>query len=156
MKEFIEFNGYKIYSNGTFISPKGRTIKKITINYPDSHVILIISGKKIKYNTARLMYSLFKKNGEKVDNSELIVFKDNDSKNVAISNLKLVKKKNYFKKYKTKKYTNDFVMEIKKAYKKNTKNTSNQYNRSGPSVRELARIYGCSLSTVCKIIKNEY
>lgn len=171
-KDTIQYHDYTIMRNGKILDKKGRAINKYNLSYPYSHVTLNINGKTHQMNVARLIHSLFYEldNGKRVSKSKtMIFFIDNNTENVAYDNLELVPKSEGFARsgkqtkqdnttrYFLSRFTKEEAEEIRSKYFTNREKANrNQYNKTSPSVRDLAKEYNCSTRVISKIIKGEY
>lgn len=172
-KDCIAYYGYYIYRNGNVTTKNGKPLQKFNLHYPYSHIKIQINKKSKRLNVARLIYGLFHEldTGETISNkSTLLFFKDNDSRNVSFDNLEVVSKKEGYARlnkvmkqdkntgYFLPKFTAQQAEEIRGKYlgASDGRRNRNQYAKTTPSIRELAKEYGCSAQIITKIIKGEY
>lgn len=172
-KDTVSYYTYIIKRNGTITTSEGKEVRKQNLHYQHSHISLNINGKSCKKNVARLIYSLF----YEVDSNEpalsskksMLFFKDNDTTNVSYDNLEVVSRKEGFKRTgktplrddKTgdfqKRFSEKEVEIIQKEYhSKSDEKNINQFKKQKPSIRELAKKYDCSASSIAKIVKGKY
>lgn len=148
----IDFHGYTIYENGTIIGIYGKEVKK-RLNNDRYEVRLNIEGKRKNFVASRLIYYAF--NPFDIENKDLCVsFKDENKQNIHLDNLYLTERKNLIQGDKhtaRSKLTNEQVEEIKQLYK--GKSGSNQYNKEGYSLQDLADMYGVTKSNIMHIVK---
>lgn len=140
----FEYYGYRVQRDGTIISPYGNELKGYHFTYPRSHVSIVIEGKDVKTNRARLIYELF--SGHKITRKEVLRFKDEDQTNVAFDNLYLIDRKEYYKLhegYNQKKLDKETIKKIKRMYNNKGKKIS---------IRKLCEMYDCSLLTMQKAL----
>ena len=172
-KNCISYYGYLLYRNGTVTDAKNKPLNKYNLHYPNSHVSMKINGKLCRKNIARLLYGLFHEldTGEYTSNKNtLLFFKDGNSGNIAYDNLEVITRKEGYERLSITirqdektgnflpRFTKEEVREIRKKYlgKEDGRTNKNQYSKTTPSIRELAKEYQCSTSIISKIIKGEY
>lgn len=152
-------DGYTIYENGEIYSPNG---KKIKINARTGYVILRVpdeNGKTMRktISAGRFVYSAFF--GE-IPPKSIVQFKDGDITNVALDNLIYKTRKEYFKNYDwgtMKRFNPDIVEEIRQQFNYEERKKHGFCGAyAHPSYREMAEAYRCSISTIQKIVREEY
>ena len=153
------FYDYKIYHDGTIVSPLGKKLKPIDIMYPSSHVVLFENrnGKKIRHsiNLARIVFCLYSNQNKKwpLDNNIVIRFIDGDTTNPNFDNLISFTRKDYYNKMKysdkQRKFNREKAQEIIDNY---------PITKDGIriSLKGLAKKYNCSLKTVQDIVHGLY
>lgn len=150
----VDFHGYTIYENGKIIGLYGKEVKK-RLNNGRYEIRLNIEGKRKNYIVSRLVYHAF--NPFDIDNKDLCIsYKDNDKLNIDLSNLYLTHRKELIqgdKHQNRAKLTDDQVKEIRQIYKGKT--GSNQYDKQGFSLADLAARYGVTKANVKMIVNGE-
>ncbi len=149
-REKRTYHGYTFYIDGTIVSPDGNYLEGYCFTYPYSHININYDGKSYKKLKAKLMYELF--SGEEVSREYIIRFKDGDTKNCAFTNLYLESRKEFVKKnpkINKKKFNADVEAEIRELYL----DENGKKKEDAPSLRQLANIYNCSLTTIQKVLE---
>lgn len=148
------FYGYTVYEDGTIYNYRG---KQITVSIHDDRYVvkLFVNGKRRNFTLARTLYWLFV---EKFDynNKDLCVsFKDGNKLNIALDNLILIHRKDLIQgeKHKISKLSDKIVEQIRNEYY--GKAGSNQYDKTRPSLNDLAKKYNVSKSNIAIIIKKK-
>lgn len=147
-----DYHGYTIYEDGTIIGLYGKEVKKRN-NNGRYEVRLNIDSKRCNFIAARLIYYVFHP-FDISDKNICISFKDNDKLNVHLNNLYETERKELIQgeKHKTRSNLSDQqVEEIRSLYKGKT--GSNQYDKTGYSLQDLANKYGVSKSNIMWIVK---
>jgi hypothetical protein len=148
----VDFHGYTIYENGKIIGLYGKEVKK-RINNGRYEIRLNIEGKRKNYMVSRLVYYVF--NPFDIEDKNICVsYKDNDKLNIDLSNLYLTHRKELIqgdKHQQRAKLTNEQAEEIRQLYKGKT--GSNQHDKEGYSLSDLAAAYGVSKANIKMIIK---
>ena len=148
--EIIDYHGYKVFRTGEIVTPKGFESKGYFFTYPFSHVSIKYDGKTHKVLRAKLIYELF--SGSEVSGKYIIRFKDGDCSNCAFDNLYLESRKDYVKhtpNANKRKFTKQKETRIRNSYY-----DENKVKRAdAPSIRELAKINKCSITTIQKILQ---
>lgn len=155
------FYGYRVYKNGDVFSPTGKKLRRITVNYEDSHVLLFINGKHIKKRAATLIYMMFH---DDYDPKKIVWFIDGNTKNITLNNLIQITRREYLELKNIKEQMKIFSRieseNIKKEYinslNANLKKDSGKLMCPHLSYSKLAKKYNCSLSTIQKIINGSY
>lgn len=148
------FSDYKIFENGAIINRYGKEITKRAHN-GRYEVRLIVDGQRKNILLSRLMYWLFVEQFD-YDNKDLCVsYKDGNGLNIDLNNLYLTERKNLIQgegHRKRIKITDEQMEEIRQAYKGNQM-YSNQFTKTGASLKELADKYGVTKKEIHHIIK---
>lgn len=148
----VKYQGYTIYEDGKIMGLYKKEVKK-RINNGRYEVRIMIDGVRKNFIVARLMYYVFI--GFDIDNKDLCVIqKDDDYLNIHIDNLDVVHRKDLIQGEKHKnrsKVTDEQVEEIRKLYK--GKVGSNQFDKVGYSLNDIAKMYGVTKSNVMHIVK---
>lgn len=150
--KFVDYHGYTIYEDGTIIGLYGKEVKKRN-NNGRYEVRIMIDSKRCNFTVARLIYHAFYP-FDLSDKNICISFKDNDKLNVHLNNLYQTERKDLIqgeKHISRSKLTNQQAEEIKSLYKGKT--GSNQYDKVGYSLQDLANKYGVSKSNIMWIVK---
>lgn len=148
----VNYHGYTIYEDGTIIGLYGKEVKKSN-NKGRYEVRLNIEGKRRNFVVARLIYHAFYP-FDISDKNICISYKDNDKMHIHLNNLYQTERKNLIqgeKHINRSKLSNEQVEEIKTLY--NGKTGSNQYDKVGFSLQDLANKYGVSKSNIMWIVK---
>lgn len=150
----VDFHGYTIYENGTIIGLYGKEVKK-RLNNGRYEIRLNIEGKRKNYIVSRLVYHAF--NPFNIEDQNMCIsYKDNDKTNIHLDNLYLTHRKDLIQgdKHQSRaKLTDDQVKEIRQLYKGKT--GSNQFDKQGYSLNDLAAMYGVSKGNIKMIIKGD-
>ena len=148
--EKIDYYGYTVYKNGKIVSPRGNELEGYCFSYQYSHITMKIDGKSHKIHRAKLIYELF--SGTNVSRKDIVRFKDKNPKHCAFENLYLESRKDYSQKHprdNSRKFSKRVEENIRKKYY-----DERGYKRDeAPSLRELAKKYKCSLSTIQKVLR---
>ena len=140
----IKYAGYSFYSDGRILN---KHQKSISVSSTTGNIRLIIEGKARVLKGGRFIYELF--NNTILSGSDLVIYKDNDNTNIALENLEVITRKDYFKdkecNYKFDKETQEI---IKKKYEEGKVN--------GVTMYSLADEYDCCHITIWKIINGTY
>lgn len=150
-----QFYQYTMYENGIIQNTK--TGKIINIREHNGHyeTMLTIEGKRKNFIIARLLYWLFIEQFD-INNKNLCVsFKDNNKLNIDLDNLYLIERKDLIQGEGHRnriKLTDEQIEEIKNIYQGNKLN-SNQYTKTGVSLKDLALKYGVTKKEIHHIIK---
>lgn len=153
------FYDYTVYEDGTITGKTGREVKK-RIKNGRYEVRLNVNRKREHFILARLVYHVFyAKPGNDnpfdiTDKNQCITHKDGDKLNVHRLNLKVVPRKSLIQgEGHTRRtiLTDQEVAEIQKRYV--GASGTNQYDKTSPSLQELANQYGVSKSNIAAIIK---
>ena len=138
----IEYNGYLFHKDGYIINPNGR---RITITAKTGRMrFRLPEGKLIIVKAARLAYEIY--HNVNLNRGELVKCLDGDLTNIAMENLELLERKEYFKDFNwIYKFDEDTVQKIIKEYKK-----------GGISIQGLADKYGCCHATIWNITHGNY
>lgn len=148
---YVEFHGYRVYKNGKVLNRYGKEISKRNHN-GRYEVKLTVDGKRKNFILARLIYYLFV--GFDVEDKNLcVVHKDGNNLNTHIDNLELVHRKDLIQGEKHRnraKLTNKEVKEIRSLYK--GKAGTNQFDKRGYSLQDLANMYGVSKENIKMIV----
>lgn len=119
----------------------------------------LIKLNKKSYSAPKLFYKIYHPEAEIKDRSK-IIYIDGNFENLSYKNLKLKNPGDRSDVGSRKKATPEMIAAIKKDYNKSefesAKNYRNQFNRKGLSMRQLSAKYGLCLSTILKIINDEY
>lgn len=150
----VDFHGYTICEDGTIYGLHGRKLKQ-RLHDGRYEIRLVINGERKNFIVARLVYFVFI--GFDIDNVNLcIVPKDDDKLNIHIDNLYMEERKDLIQGSKHKKIakiTDEQAEEIRSLYK--GKAGGNQYDKSSPSLKDLADRYGVTKSNIAHIIKDK-
>ena len=145
------FYDYIIYEDGKVINKYGRELTKRN-NKGRYEVKLSQDGKRKNYILARLVYYLFK--GFDINNKDLcVVYKDGNTLNVHIDNLELKHRKDLIQGDKHKsiaKISYEDAIKIRELYK--GKSGTNQHDKQGYSLRDLANMYGVTKENIKMIV----
>lgn len=148
----VNYYGYTIFEDGTVHGLYGKDVKKRLHN--DRYEIkLSIEGKRKNFVLARLVYHAFHP-FDIADKNLCISYKDGDKLNVSLDNLYLTDRKELIQGEKHRnrsKLSNTEVEEIRNLY--NGKAGSNQRDKKGYSLQDLAIKYGVSKSNIMWIVK---
>lgn len=148
------FHGYTIFSDGRILGLYGKPISK-RLNNGRYEITLSVEGKRKSYIVARLMYYVF--NGFDIENRDLcITHKDGDTMNIDLDNLELQHRRDLIQGEKHRnraKLTDEQTEEIRELYKGKT--GSNQHDKVGYSLRDLANKYGVTKGNIAMIIRKE-
>lgn len=153
------FYDYTVFEDGTIISKTGREVKK-RIHNGRYEVRLTINDERKYYILARLVFHVFyAKPGNDSpfdinDKNQCITHKDGDKLNVHRLNLKVVPRKDLIQGEGHKARTilsDEQVAEIRAAYSGAA--GANQYDKTTPSLKDLADQYGVSKANISAIIK---
>lgn len=148
----IDFHGYTIYENGKIIGLYGKEVKK-RLNNGRYEVRLNVEGKRKNYIVSRLVYHAFNP-FDINDQNMCISYKDNDKLNINLDNLYLTQRKDLIqgdKHTQRAKLSDEQVKEIRQLYKGKT--GSNQHDKTGYSLSDMAAMYGVSKANIKMIIK---
>lgn len=148
--ETIDYHGYTVFKDGKIKTPKGFESRGYYFTYPFSHVSIKYDGKTHKVLRAKLIYELF--SGKQVSREFIIRFKDGNPENCSFENLYLESRKEYVERTPNankRKFTKQKETRIRNTY----------YDKDGkkkadaPSIRELAKKNGCSITTMQRILQ---
>lgn len=148
----VDFHGYTIYEDGTVIGLYGKEIKQ-HINGGRYQIRLNIEGKRRSFITSRLIYYVF--NPFDIDDVNLCVtYKDDNPLNHHLDNLELIHRKDLIQgdghRSRTV-ITEEQAEEIRSLYQGKT--GSNQHDKEGYSLNDLAKKYNTSKSNIAAIVK---
>ena len=152
MKGVYSYHDYYVTLDGKIITKQGKEIRP----KGSEQVLLTIQGKRKGIKRARVVYEAV--TGKKTKRSDVFVFLDGNSQNPAFENIQVYSRKDYFNKVNT-------GMACKKAKLKPEQTQKIQSLCSkgvgvkkvgSPTYRELATQYGCSKSTILKILQRQY
>jgi len=145
-----EFYDYTIFENGEIY--KGEKRVSIRINDGRYETRLTIEGKRKNFILARLMFLVFKEFN--IDDKNLCICnKDGDKLNINLDNLYLEDRKNLIQgdKHKNQAKISDLeAEEIRKEY--NGKVGSNQHDKIGLSLNDLAKKYNVTKGLIAQIV----
>lgn len=148
----MDFHGYTIFEDGTILGLHGRKLKQRKHN-ERYEIKLTVEGKRVNYLVSRLVYYAF--NPFDISDKNLCVsYKDDDKLNVHLENLYLANRKDLVqadKHDKIAKLTDEQVLEIRSLYQ--GKVGVNQHDKNGPSLNDIAKMYGVSKSNIAWIVK---
>lgn len=147
------FSDYKIYEDGTIINRYGKELSK-RAREGRYEVRLVVDGQRKNFILSRLMYWLFVEQFDINDINLCVVARDDNFLNVSPNNLYLADRKDLIQGEGHRnriKITDEQITEIKEAYKGN-KMYSNQYTKTGISLKELANKYGVTKKEIHHII----
>ena len=140
----ISYAGYVFYSDGSMFNKHNNAIK---VSSTTGNLRIIVENEPRVLNGGRFMYELF--HNVVLSRSDMILYKDGDKSNVSLSNLELIKRKEYFKdKEWDRKFDKETQEKIKKDYKEG--------KAKGVTMYSLANIYDCCHITIWKIINDRY
>lgn len=147
----VHYEGYTFFEDGTIIGLHGRPLK-IHLNKGRYEVGLVIDGERKKYLVARILYFAFNK-FDISDKNLCVVSSDRDHTNIHLDNLELVHRKDLIhgEKHKGRAVlTDEQTEEIKGLYA--GKSGANQYDKTGYSLNDLAKLYGVSKANIMHIV----
>lgn len=142
--ETIIYAGYVVSSKGTIFNKYNN---KINVSKEKGTIRLNIEKKPQVLKGGRFIYELFK--DVVLTSSEVIVFKDGDQTNIALDNLEVLTRKDYFKNHK---WGYKIKKNVQKKIKKEYKNGKNK----GVTIHKLAVKYDCCDITIWKILNDSY
>ena len=153
-----QFYNYNIYEDGTIENATtGRSIKYYNHHGKYETRLTIEKCTRKSFIMARLLYWLFIEQFD-IDNKNLCVsYKDGNALNISLDNLYLVPRKDLIQGEKHRhriKLTDAQVEEIRELYKGNKVN-SNQYTKTGLSLKDIADKYGVTKKEIHYIIKGD-
>lgn len=143
-EETIVYAGYVFSSTGCIFNKYNNPI---TVSETTGNIRIIVEGKARVLNGGRFMYELFKDKG--LSRSDLVVYKDGKKTNIALDNLEVIKRKEYFK---DKEWNHKFDKETQKKIIKEYEEGKDK----GVTMYSLAEDYGCCHITIWKIINGTY
>lgn len=154
MKNAKEFYGHLITRDGKITRIDGKRVK-----IRNKSILTYFDGDRMRYkNIAVIVYELF--TGVTLDRSSILLFKDGNDKNFAFDNIKVIPKKG---RYCYSMFTEEQTRDIQSEYHKDDtcqeekkKNNYRSNSTEFSSYRKLATKYGCSLSTITKILNGTY
>lgn len=153
MRKAVFYN-YIISEDGTILNSKG-TVHKLRINNGTYETKLVIDGISRYVQLHRIIYYLFVKKYDLYDYNICIIAKDGNFLNLDANNLELVKRSSLIHGQKHKfraKLSDEDVENILAEYKGPS---ANQFDKVGPSYRELSNKYGVTKSAIASIIRKE-
>lgn len=157
----VDFHGYLIREDGRVLRKNGKpmTLKWNTSRskYPSGaryEVRLVVDGVRKSYILSRLMYELFV-GFDSSDRDLCVVHIDGDKRNIHLNNLALKHRRELIQGENSHMaiLSDAEVAEIRKRYKGMA--STNQYSKSGPSLQDLANLYGVSKKNIAYIVKNQ-
>lgn len=154
MAQSMEFHGYTILEDGTIYNRFGN---KVSVRVHDGRyeVRLVIDGKRKNFIVARLVSHLF--NGTDINNKNICVIpKDGNKLNIHYSNLIEKERKNLIQgenHKKVTKLTDKDVQMIRELY--NGKSGSNQLDKKGYSLNDLANMFNVSKGNIALIVRGK-
>lgn len=120
----------------------------------NGRVQISMNGKKHTLIAGRIVLEAYYK--RLIDKSLVLVFKDNNPDNIKFENLDLIQRTEYFAKLGNRKLlSEEQQQEIRKLYNREEQRKVN-YKGPYPSISDLARQYGCSKSTILKVLNETY
>lgn len=152
LPESVHYHGYTVYSNGRVDGLYGKPIKA-RLNNGRYEVRLNIDGERKNFILSRLVYHAFHPFNLE-DKNLCVTYRDGDKENVDLSNLILVNRKDLIqgdKHIKQSSLTNEQAAEIIDLH--SGKSGSNQYDKTGYSYQDLAKMYGVSKGNIAMIVK---
>lgn len=153
--EYKIFHGYKIYENGMIIGLYNKPIKA-NLNNGRYEIRLRVDGVRKNYILSRLLAHLFL-DLDIENKNKCVVHTDGNTLNIDLSNLEIKDRKDIIqgsKHVQRSKLSESDVKEIMLLYK--GKVGSNQYDKNGLSLNDIAKKYNVSKSTVHSIIKKRH
>lgn len=150
----VNFHGYTIYEDGTIIGLYGREIKKHVKN-GRYEIRLNVEGKRRSYTVSRLMYHAFYL-FDIEDRNICVSYKDNNKLNIHLDNLFLAHRSELIQgegHSNRAKLSDEQTKEIRRLYKGKT--GSNQYDKTGYSLQDLADMYGVTKGNIALIVRGE-
>lgn len=144
------YYGNQVYEDGRIYNAIG---DKIAIK--DGIVRLYINGKKRTLLAGRVVYEAF--TGKEIPKGYVIKFRDGDKNNASYQNVEVIDRKTFFDGHVWEcKFTKEEKEQIRKEYDAtNPKQHGFKRGNERPSYVDLAKKYGCSKSTIIKIIKEK-
>lgn len=152
------FYEYCFMENGTIIDPDGnnvhvsvskRNVPMISITFTENGII-----RRKKVNPSRIMFEMY--SGKHLPKMTSIVFLDGNPANIAFKNLR-TKERNVVS-WGERRFTYEEAENIRKDYFSRPLRKNQFDSNSGEylSQRDLAEKYGCSVSTIEKVINGTY
>lgn len=148
----VSFHGYTIYKDGTVVGLYGKEIKQ-RIRDGRCEVAIRIEGKRKNFTTSRLVYHAFHP-FDITDKNLCVSYKDENNENIHLDNLYLIHRKDLIQGDKhigRALITNEQAEEIRRLW--NGQVGSNQHDKTGYSLNDIAKIYSVSKSNIAMIIK---
>lgn len=148
----VKFQGYTIYEDGTIIGLYGKEIKQ-RLRDGRYEVAISIEGKRKNFTTSRLVYYAFHP-FDITDKNLCVSYKDENTENIHLDNLYLSHRKDLIqgdKHVKKSLITDEQAEEIRSLW--SGKVGSNQHDKVGHSLNDLAKMYGVSKGNISMIIK---
>lgn len=140
----ISYAGYMFYSDGSIFNKHNNPIK---VSATTGNIRIIVDAEPRVLNGGRFVYELF--NDTVLSRSDMVLYKDGDKSNIALENLDLIKRKDYFKdKEWEHKFDKETQEKIKKLYEKG--------KNKGVTMYSLAKDFDCCHITIWKIINGRY
>lgn len=142
-----DYEGYKVTEDGRIFDKNGK-LRKIN---KKGRVELRINNRRSHHYACRIVYEAV--NNVRLNRKEVVMFYDGNPENIHISNLYVVKKSTKMKK----KVSIEDEEKIRETYNRKEKLVYGYRDRKlGPTYKELAEEYDCSVSTIYKILNNTY
>lgn len=139
-EDIIEYGTYIIHRSGSILDHRNRTVK---INQSTGNVRLVINGVSQIKKGGRLIYELF--NDVELTHSDIIIFNDGDETNIALDNITIVSRKDYFDGH-----------EWNYKFNNETQNRIKEGHKQGKTIHQLASDYDCCDVTIWKILNEQY
>lgn len=147
----VDYHGYTIYEDGRIIGLHGREVKK-RLHNGRYEVRLNLQGKRRNFLASRLIYYVF--HPFDIDDKNLCVsFRDGDKRNIHLSNLFKIHRKELIqgeKHTKRSTLTDEEAEEIRQLYK--GKSGSNLSDKTSLSYQDIADMYGVTKSNIMHIV----
>ncbi len=147
------YHGYKVYENGKVENSVGKEIFPLN----NGKMKIFVNGKKRTLSHARIIYEAF--SNQTILRSEVITYKDGDPTNICFQNIVIRQRKEYFanaawnenKRIITAEQEKMILEDRKKPFVRIKNGKKRKLSRTPYTA--LAERYGCSTTTIYKILK---
>ena len=157
MAERVQFRNIEVSLSGEIFDRSGRQVRprpngKVTVDLDGT-------GRKKSLLASRIVYEAC--SGEKLPRTSLIRYCDGNPGNTSFENLVVVSRRDLLRDTpglrKKKKFSEKKAASIAREYNRDERKKHNfEGEWAHPSIADLCRKYGCSRSTIQKIVAGEY